>query len=269
MRKSRVLAKLKSGQFARMAGMGHFLPFFVRYASYYNYDGIWFDLEHRAMDAREVQAIIALCHKYDIDCMIRTPTLERTGLYRYLEDGAAGFMVPFMSDGEVAKHVVDCTKFPPLGNRGIDGAGMDADFGVDHFHTTPSSYLSDALDETFIVGQIETLEALHNLDDIASTPGIDLIFIGPADLGHRLEVGETDLTLDDAIRKVIDAARRHSIGWGITAGSPEQIAHYRSLGAQMVPWGGDFNLMKVLEQCSKELDEVLGDDLPAQGITEG
>ena len=47
--------------------------------------------------------------------------------------------------------------------------------------------------------------------------------------------------------------------WGITAGSIEDLARYRELGAQMVPRGGDFWLMKVLEECSRELDSVLGD----------
>jgi 2-keto-3-deoxy-L-rhamnonate aldolase RhmA len=216
------------------------------------------------MDAREVQSVIMLCHKYDIDCMVRPPTLERTQLYRYLEDGAAGIMIPFMSNADVADHVVNCTKFPPLGNRGIDGAGLDADYGVDHFLTTESTYLKDAVKETFIVGQIETLEALENLDAIASTAGIDMLFLGPADLGHRLSVADTNLTLDDAITRVAEAARRHKKSWGITAGSPADIAHYRGLGAQMIPWGGDFSLMTVLEGCSKDLDEVLGDDPPVQ-----
>lgn len=264
MRRSKVVAKLKRGQFARMAAMGHYLPFFVRYAAHYGYDGIWFDLEHRAMDAREVQSILTLCHKYDIDCMVRPPTRERTRLYRYLEDGAAGFMIPFMTDGEVARHIIDCTKFPPLGNRGIDGAGLDADYGVDHFHTEPSTYLRDAVDETFIVGQVETVDTLSNLDEIASMEGIDVLFIGPADLGHRLAVSDTNLTLDDAITKVAETARRHNKAWGITAGSPEDIARYRSLGAQMVPWGGDFSLMKVLEGCSQDLDAVLGEDPPVK-----
>ncbi len=125
MRKSKVLTKLRSSGFVRMAGLGHYLPFYIRYAAHFKYDGLWFDLEHRAMDSREVQSILAMCRQHDIDCMVRPPTLERTRLYRYLEDGATGFMIPFMSTAEIARHVVDCTKFPPLGNRGIDGAGLD------------------------------------------------------------------------------------------------------------------------------------------------
>ena len=90
MRQSKVLAKWRNKEFARFCAMGHVLPFFIRYAAHYKYDGIWLDLEHRNFDAREVQHLQALCHLYDIDCMIRPPTVQRTRLYRYLEDGAAG-----------------------------------------------------------------------------------------------------------------------------------------------------------------------------------
>jgi hypothetical protein len=49
----------------------------------------------------------------------------------------------------------------------------------------------------------------------------------------------------------------HKKAWGTTAGSPEAVSRFRKMGAQMVPWGGDFHLMKVLEKCSRELDEIL------------
>ena len=97
------------------------------------------------------------------------------------------------------------------------------------------------------------------MDAIAAVEGIDVVFIGPADLTHRLETDpNVNWTLDDAISRVSDAAERHGKSWGITAGSPERVAHYRSLGASLVPWGGDFNLMSVLEQCSKDLDAIPG-----------
>ena len=130
MRTSKVLKKFRAGHFARFCALGHFIPFFVRHAAHQKYDGIWLDLEHRAMNDREVQALLAMCHAHDIDCMVRPPTLERTRLYRYLEEGASGLMIPFTSDVEIARRVVDAVKFPPDGNRGMDGAGLDADYGL-------------------------------------------------------------------------------------------------------------------------------------------
>ncbi len=256
MRRSKVLAKLRSGQFARMAATGHFLPFFVRYAAEFNYDGIWFDLEHRTMDDREVQAFVAACYYNDIDCMIRPPTVGRTHLYHYLEDGAAGFMVPFVSTPAIAREIVQAVKFAPLGNRGVDGAGMDAGYGIEAWKAN-STYFEDANRETFVVAQIETPEAVDNIEAIAAVPGIDLLFIGPADLGCRLRAMGSSMTLDEVVERVSGAARASGKAWGVTAGSVDELARYRRLGAQMVPWGGDFALVGVLSHCSEELDGVL------------
>src|SRR5688572_33346165 len=82
MRQSKVLKKIRNGKFARICGLGHYLPYFVRHAAHYRYDGIWLDLEHRAMGALEVQALLAACQASDIDCMVRPPTRGRTQIGR-------------------------------------------------------------------------------------------------------------------------------------------------------------------------------------------
>ena len=257
MRKSKMRQKFRDGNFARVCGLGHYLPFFIRYAAQYRYDGIWLDLEHRAMDAREVQAIIMMCHHNDIDCMVRPPTLERTKLYRYLEDGASGFLIPLVSDPQMASDLVQAVKFSPLGNRGMDGAGLDGDFGIGVWHPE-SNYNADANRETFLICQVETLQAVANAEEIASIEGIDGLFIGPADLSLRIANEPTDVTMEKAIETVAAAAQRHGKIWGITAGSIDEIKHYRQMGAQIVPWGGDFALMNILQNCSVELDGVPG-----------
>jgi 2-keto-3-deoxy-L-rhamnonate aldolase RhmA len=255
-RKSKVSAKLRSGQFARICSTGHFLPFYIRYAAHYGFDGIWFDLEHRTMNEREVQAFIAACHYNDIDCMVRPPTLGRTHLYHYLEDGAAGFMIPFVSTPAIAQQVVEATKFPPIGNRGLDGAGLDGDYGIDVWKPN-TTYYEDANRETFIVAQIETLEAVENAEAIAAVPGIDCLFIGPGDLGLRLQVSGSSMTMLNVAERVSAAAKKSGIAWGIAVGSVEDLHRYHQMGAQMVPWGGDFALMRMLKQCSEELDGAL------------
>ena len=258
MRKSKMLQKFRSGGFARVCGLGHYLPFYIRYAAHNRFDGIWLDLEHRAMDAREVQAIIMMCLHNDIDCMVRPPTLERTKLYRYLEDGAAGFLMPLISDPQMASDLVQAVKYPPLGNRGMDGAGLDGDFGISVWHPE-SNYNAESNRETFLICQVETPQAVANAEEIASIDGIDGLFIGPADLSLRIATQETGgLTMDKAIDTVAAAVQKHGKLWGITAGSVDEIKRYRELGAQMVPWGGDFSLMNVLKDCSEDLDSVPG-----------
>ena len=253
MRRSKTLEKLRSGRCARVCGMGHYLPFYIRYAAHFRFDAIWLDLEHRAMSQREVQSILAMCQQHDIDCMVRTPTQGRTRLYRFLEDGATGFMIPFVSNADIARHIVEAVKFPPQGNRGLDGAGLDADFGIEAWKPD-STYLEDANQQTFVVGQIETAEALDELDDIAAVPGLDVLFVGPADLGLRLGEGGD---LDAAVQAVADAASRHGKAWGIAGGTPEQLSRYRQMGAQMLVAAGEFALVKVLEEGSKVLDETV------------
>jgi 2-keto-3-deoxy-L-rhamnonate aldolase RhmA len=260
MRKSKMLAKFRSGSSARVCAMGHVLPFFVRYAAHYNYDGIWLDLEHRNMTDREVQYLIALCRTADIDCMVRPPTREAARLYRYLEDGAAGFLMPLVSDAETAYEIVQAVKFPPVGNRGLDGAGQDGDFGIDAWREG-GTFTDDANQETFIITQVETLEAVANAEEIASIPGIDGLFVGPADLGLRIRKDpmSTMPSLEAAIEAVAAAAEAQGKIWGIAVGTKEEFLRYRDMGAKLIPWGGDFALREVLRRSSEDLGVMLGD----------
>ena len=260
MRNSKTLNKIRQNRCARVCGLGHYLPFFVRYAAHFGYDVIWLDLEHRAMTDREVQSLLGLCHHNDIDCMVRPPTQERTRLYRYFEDGATGLMMPLISDAEEAQHIVNAVKFPPVGNRGMDGAGLDGDFGLEVW-SPDSTYTDDANRETFIAVQIETPEALKNVEKIAAVPGVDALFVGPGDLGLRLNQHNsgTQMSLDAAIAQVADTAKRHGVAWGIPAGTPELIKQYRGMGAQLLAYGGDFSLTAVLESNSQDFDEALGE----------
>ena len=257
MRNSRVLNKIRSGDCARICGLGHYMPFYIRFAAHNRYDGIWLDLEHRAMDNREVQSLLALMRHNDIDCMLRPPTRDRTRLYRYMEDGATGFMFPFVDDAETARSLVEIVKYPPQGNRGIDGAGLDADYGLDHFLAKDSTYLEDANRETFIVAQIETTTALSNLDEIAQVEGIDVLFVGPGDLGARLAHADMG-DLDGAIEKVAAVAKSNGKAWGIPAGAPEAIEKYHTLGAQVMSNCGDFGVVKLLETGAADFDRIVG-----------
>ena len=109
--------------------------------------------------------------------------------------------------------MVEIVKYPPLGNRGIDGAGLDADYGLDHFFAKDSTYLEDANRETFIVAQIETTTALSNLDEIAQVEGIDVLFVGPGDLGARLAHADMG-DLDAAIGQVAAGGKKKRQGLG-------------------------------------------------------
>jgi 2-keto-3-deoxy-L-rhamnonate aldolase RhmA len=147
--------------------------------------------------------------------------------------------------------LVDAVKFPPIGNRGIDGAGLDSDFLIDDYETFPDR----ANEETFLVVQIETPEAVANVDAIAATPGVDAMFVGPGDLGLRLKHETSDLTLESAFEQVAAAAARHGKAWGCPVGTKEDLQRRRSQGGQLLAHGGEFRvLMDMLEANAANFD---------------
>ncbi len=252
MRKSKTLARIRNGEIIRTCVLGHYIPAFVCHAARAGYDCIWLDMEHRAQTIHEVQALLAYAHLYDIDIMVRPQTLEKTGLYRYLEDGAAGLMIPHVSTAEKAKMLVDAVKFPPIGDRGIDNAGLDADF---HVHD-PDEYVAWANRETFLCVQIETPEAVRNVEAIASVPGVDMIFVGPGDLGLRLrQSGE--MTLDEAWETVASACQKHGVAFGGPTVPIEETRKRRAQGAQLLVVSSEFqHIASGLQQDIRRFDEL-------------
>lgn len=258
MRRSKTLQKIRNKQVVRMCALGHYFPGYIKYVAHFNFDCIWLDLEHRTMDSREIQSLLAFSHLYDVDVMVRPPTLEKSRLYRYLEDGATGLMIPHVSTVEKGEQLVQSVKFPPLGDRGIDAAGLDADFGL----PDPLTYTAEANRETFLIVQIETPEAVNNVEEISHIEGIDGLFLGPGDLNLRLQTNANNtLTLDESRQRVADACRQQGKAWGQPAGSPEILKSLVDQGAQLLPHGSDFMaVMKNLDICSQDFDALLKDE---------
>ncbi|QDU95596.1 HpcH/HpaI aldolase family protein [Lignipirellula cremea] len=256
MRKSKTVARFAQGEVVRVCNLGHFIPSYVAHAARAGYDCIWLDLEHRAMSTREVQAILVQCHLYDIDCLLRPPTLEKTRLYRYLEDGAAGLMIPHVSTVEMAQQLVAAVKFPPVGNRGLDNAGLDSDYLASYDHM---AYTQAANAETFLTVQIETPEAVENCEAIIALEGVDAVFVGPGDLGFRLALAgdKTGAQLESAIEKVAAACAKYGKAWGCPASTPDMLKRRREQGAQLLCNFGEFVcLMQGLANASQAFDAL-------------
>lgn len=254
MRQSKTLAKLRNNEPVRIGCLGHFIPSYIRHAAHFGFDCIWLDLEHRVMDDREVQALLTFFHLFDIDCMLRPPTLEKTRLYRYLEDGATGLMIPHVSTAEKAEMLVQAVKFPPLGDRGFDGAGLDTDFIL----CGGEGYTEQANRETFLVVQIETIQAVENVAAIAAVDGVDGLFVGPGDLGLRLKHSDSGMTLDDAVARVAAAASTHGKAWGRPASTVEDLRAFHDQGARLLAHGGEFMaIMAMLEESAANFDAAL------------
>ena len=253
MRVSKTLAKLRAGRAVRICGLGHFIPAFMRHAAHLGFDCIWLDLEHRAMEQRELQSLLMLSHLVDIDVMVRVPLVDGAQLYRVLEDGATGMMFPLVNTPERARQIVQAVKFPPVGSRGMDGAGLDGDYYLD----AGEHYADGVNRETFVVVQIETPQAVENADAIAAVDGVDGLFIGPADLTLRLRHHESELDLDAAADRVAAAAKHHGKAWG-RPGDVALTAGILSKGAQLLVQGSEFmGFINELQRGRQAFDELL------------
>jgi 2-keto-3-deoxy-L-rhamnonate aldolase RhmA len=255
MRPSKILARLRSNQSVQLAQMGYFLPPFIAYAAHEGYDALWLDLEHHTMDSREIQSVLAFAHHYDLDCLIRPPTQEKGQLYRYLEEGAAGLMIPHISSPEQARAVVNKVRFPPLGDRGIEGFGFEADFGL---HRADLAEASNR--ETVLLVQIETPEAVQQVEAIAAVPGIDGLYIGPGDLGLRMayEAPDTQRSLNDVMRLVSAACVQAGKAWGCYALTESALSEQIALGGRLLVWGADFlSLQQGLQHSKQTLERLL------------
>lgn len=256
MRPSKIRQKLRDGGVVRIANTGHYLPYFPHMAAHFGYDGIWVDAEHRAWDPREIGAMIAQHHLADIDCVWRTPTVEKSGIARLLEDGATAVMIPHVNTVERAAHLAESAKFPPLGDRGLDGAAHDAGYWV----KKSPDYVKLANEETLLILQIETPLAVSNIEAIAALPGVDLIFVGPGDLSLRLGCKPSvfDPVLRPHVEAVAAACARHGKPWGMPAGTEEEIREVVKMGCRFVAHGSEFWAMHAgLKEAQTVLDRAL------------
>lgn len=245
MRPSLIRSRLSQDLPVRIACMYYPTTMMPAHAAKAGFDAIWFDTEHSTFDRREVQRMIALHHLANIDCIVRTGSRNATDLYHLLEDGATGLMIPLVNTGADAAALAQAVKFPPLGQRGLDGAGLDNNFYLDGTLTYPAA----ANAETFLIVQIETQEALANIDAIAATPGVDGLFIGPGDLSLRLgcPLDWKNPKMVAAQATVADAAKRHGKAWGRPSGTAEDIAELMRAGARLIAHGSDFGaVMRML-----------------------
>jgi 4-hydroxy-2-oxoheptanedioate aldolase len=128
MRPSLIRSRLRKDQPVRIACMYYPVSMMPAHAAKAGFDAIWLDTEHNSWDRHDLQRLIALHHFANIDCVVRTGSRTAADLYHLLEDGASGLMIPLVNTPQDAAAVARAVKFPPLGQRGLDGASLDNDF---------------------------------------------------------------------------------------------------------------------------------------------
>ena len=254
--KSRVLQKLREGQIVRTAGVSRVMePWLTEVIGFLGFDQIWMDLEHRTFGEDVIAPLSLACRATGIDLMARIRKTGYDSPMRALEFGANGIMVPHVKSAAEAREWVSWCRFPPLGKRGLDGAGADSRYALDPV----LPYLEHANKETFLVLQIEDREAVDCAEEIAAVEGVDLLFIGPGDLslsyGVPLQFQHPDLLRARDI--VANATAKHGIWWGTTTANAELAQDAVDHGCRMITCGGDHGaLLQGLRQSLQEFSSV-------------
>lgn len=254
--KSRVRAKLSAGDFIRIVGLNRVVePWIVEVAGTLGFDLIWFDMEHRSHGYDVIDRLSLACRATGIDLLVRIRKNGYTSIMRALEFGAQGIMVPHCMDAEEAQEVMRWMKFPPEGKRGFDGAGADARYTL----SDPLTYLSESNKETFLVVQIEDRRAVDSVEAIAAVPGVDCLFVGPADLSisYGVPFQRDHKLIQQAFDKVANAAAKAGKWWGTVTDTPEVAQLELNRGARLITCADDhFMLVRGLQRAYRDFENL-------------
>lgn len=214
------------------------------------YDFVFIDMEHGNYNMETVADLIRGAKSVGIAPIIRIPHLETFFISRVLDAGAEGIMVPMTSTKEQAERIVRYSKYTPLGGRGFAGQTGQTDYKP----LKANEFMKEANEHTIIVAQIETREAIENIDDILSVEGIDVGLIGPNDLSISLgipdQMGSEILT--KAVDKVVESARRKGKATGIHIGNIEALKRWRAKGMTVLAYSSDIGFMYNASKSSLE-----------------
>ena len=197
------------------------------------------DMEHTPLDLMDLVHLLQAVGNTKMLPVVRVPWNDAVHVKRVLDAGAQTLMFPFVQSAEEARRAVAATRFPPEGVRGMAGMSRASRYG-----TTPD-YLRNANKGVGVVLQLETPQAIAALEAIAAVPGVDALFVGPADLSGAMgRPGE--LMHSDVVALMADAARRaRALGMpiGTLGGNPEEVTRYRAAGYSYVAVCSDLGLL--------------------------
>lgn len=240
MKPSQVRQKLSRGETVWTAKVNSWAPDVIELMCSHGFDGIWYCLEHNKLNPETVTEAIRATRLSGVDAIMRVKPTNYTDLLWLLETGARGIMLPRVRDVAEVENLVEMMKFPPLGRRGYDGVQSEANFG----RVKPADYMATANAESFLMVQIEEPEIVSQIDAVAATPGVDVLFVGPGDLtlsmGKFGQTGDPDVLA--IIQQVADACKRHGKTAGIPC-APEDVPKYHAMGFRFFNVISDFRML--------------------------
>jgi 2-keto-3-deoxy-L-rhamnonate aldolase RhmA len=208
------------------------------------FEAVWIELEHSPSSWNQAEAMCAAIEAAGAVPTIRVANWERPNVLMALEVGARIIVVPMVNTPEQAREVVRHGKFPPVGERGYNARTRGVRFGLEGM---TASLLAELNDSVHLFVQIETPEAVENVEAICAVPGLAGIFVGPGDLSMNYGwVGQLNRPeLIEIVKKVVRMACQAGKLVGIMVAPGALLDAAIAEGAQLVIVGGDIAELSV------------------------
>lgn len=186
-------------------------PFTVEVLAGSGFDWLLLDTEHAPADIPEIFAQLQAAAGGSASPVVRVPSNDPVAIKRALDAGAQSLLMPMVQTADEARAAVAATRYPPEGIRGFAGMSRATRFG------RVKDYFKQAHDETCVLVQVESAQALDNLEAICAVEGIDGVFIGPGDLSASLGFldgqGAPEMVklIEETLRRIVAAGNRPGI----------------------------------------------------------
>lgn len=199
------------------------------------FDFLLLDGEHAPVPPDAIGALLPATELHGSSVIYRVRANSVDLIRGALDAGVSGVMVPMIESPVEARSALNAAKYPPLGKRGI------GPWRASNYYENYLGYVAAANDRTCLIMQIESAAAVDAIDDIASLDGIDVLFVGPADLAASmgLTVGERHPDLTAAIERIAAVAAKHGKALGIDATNFEFFSLFREMGFTFFTYGLD------------------------------
>lgn len=199
------------------------------------FDWLTFDMEHSPISIETAASMIQVLNRSRIAPIVRIAQIEQAGPKHALDAGAKGIIAPLVNTVADAERVVTFCKYPPAGVRGVAGTKASR-YGLDF-----RSYIRKANEDSIVVVQIETSQAIKNVGEIVSVKGVDVAFVGPSDLTVNLGLFDdrSNVKVLDAMKEVVKACNDAGKTAGVFASSLEEAELAVRRGFRFISLGSD------------------------------
>jgi 4-hydroxy-2-oxoheptanedioate aldolase len=251
MRPSQVKRKLRTNQPVLITSLQLCDPLLFEMASLMGFDAIWMDMEHHFLSVETAANLMRAARIGTSDILARPAKGEFMRMGRMLEAGAHGIMYPRCDNADEAAEVVRWAKFAPQGQRGFDSGNPDNPYCC----VPTTRYVREANQETFIIIQVESPEAVAQADAIARVEGVDAIILGPADFSVLAGIpGQWEHPLvDEALQKIASATAAVGKHWGCPGTDLKRAQELLDRGARLFFSGCDMLMVKAgLQQLQQD-----------------